>query len=114
MWLFFANVYAEAPSSDAKQESTPSVPSEKQSSADISVDDSLMEPSVVISGGKEAEIREYRVNGQVYMILIKPKYGPPYYLVDTTADGRLDSRHNLGPNVLVPSWVLLSLLMLCS
>lgn len=66
-------------------------------------------PEVNILKKKHANIEEFRSNGKVYMIKVKPKKGPAYYLVDADGDGELDTRRNdLQPNFLIPSWVLFS------
>ena len=58
---------------------------------------------------KSAAIEEFSSNGKVYMIRVKPKKGPAYYLVDADGDGDFDTRRNdLQPNLLIPSWVLFS------
>jgi hypothetical protein len=71
------------------------------------VENQILEPSVIITPNKKTTIKEYKVNGQVYMIVITPKKGVPYYLVDTDGDGNLETRHEIGPNILIPSWVIL-------
>ena len=66
-------------------------------------------PEVRILQEKNADIEEFRANGKVYMIKVKPKKGPAYYLVDADGDGEFDTRRNdLQPNLLIPSWVLFS------
>jgi len=66
-------------------------------------------PDVQILQGKSANIEEFRSNGKVYMIKVKPQKGPAYYLVDADGDGDFDTRRNdLQPNLLIPSWVLFS------
>ncbi len=71
------------------------------------VDENPPEPEVRIEAGKNVQIEEYRVNGQVYMIKVIPKKGPPYYLVDADGDGEFDiHRNDLSPNLKIPSWVL--------
>jgi hypothetical protein len=71
------------------------------------VENKFLEPGVIIAPDKETTIKEYKVNGQIYMIVITPKKGVPYYLVDTDGDGNLETRHDIGPNILIPSWVIL-------
>jgi len=64
-------------------------------------------PDVQILQNKSANIEEFRSNGKVYMIKVKPKKGPAYYLVDADGDGDFDTRRNdLQPKLLIPSWVL--------
>jgi len=48
------------------------------------------EAEVVIREGKSLTLHEYRRNGQVYKVMIVPKKGRPYYLVDSNGDGSLD------------------------
>jgi hypothetical protein len=70
------------------------------------VEDSL-EPQVTIIQEGETAIKEYRVNGRLYMIEIVPRKGRPYYLVDADGDGNLETRQNdLLPDFLIPAWVL--------
>jgi len=35
-------------------------------------------------------ISEYRVQGQLRMVRVKPARGPVYYMIDSNGDGRLD------------------------
>lgn len=66
-----------------------------------------IEPEVRIIEEGERTVEEYSVNGQVYMLKITPEYGPPYYLVDTDGDGRLDNRRGtLREGMNVPQWIL--------
>ena len=71
------------------------------------VENEFLEPGIVIAPDKKTTIKEYKVNGQTYMIVITPKKGIPYYLVDTDGDGNLETRHEIGPNILIPSWVIM-------
>ena len=71
--------------------------------------DSLQQPEITIRRGAEDIIKEYRVNGRLYMVQIIPDKGIPYFLVDTDGDGNLDAHYNdLDPNLAVPAWVILS------
>ena len=56
----------------------------------------------------EQRIREYRVNGQLFMIRVTPAAGPAYYYVDRDGDGHLDPLDpELGsPEGSLPSWIL--------
>lgn len=66
-----------------------------------------LEPEVKIIKREDAVTYEYRINNQLYMVRIVPRTGPPYYLIDTDGDGSLESRYvNLGPNLVVPNWVI--------
>jgi uncharacterized protein DUF2782 len=42
-------------------------------------------------------IDEYRVQGQLHVVKVTPKRGPPYYLIDQNGDGLLDSSKGEGP-----------------
>jgi len=71
------------------------------------IEDEQLEPEVWIIQQRDATIREYRVNGQLYMVKIEPARGYPYYLIDMDGDGMLESRRNqISPGLVVPSWVL--------
>lgn len=41
-------------------------------------------------------VEEYRQNGRLYMVKVTPERAPPYYLLDTNGDGRLDSKDGEG------------------
>lgn len=78
-----------------------------QPAAGTPLDESL-EPEVVITPRDQGRIKEYRVNGQLYMIEIVPAKGAPYYLIDTDGDGLLDNRRNhLEPELAIPRWPIL-------
>ena len=67
------------------------------------------EPDVTIVKRKDAEIEEYRLNGRLYMVKVKPFVGPAYYLVDRDGDGLMESRINgRGAEPRAPQWVILS------
>lgn len=55
--------------------------------------DEQLEPEVIIRREEGALVEEYRSGGVVYMVRIVPVAGPAYYLIDTTGDGLLDTRH---------------------
>lgn len=68
-----------------------------------------LEPEVTIIERKEETVREYRLNGQLYMVKITPTKGVPYYMIDSDGDGSLDTRRTdvkSEPNI--PQWVLFS------
>ena len=70
--------------------------------------DQAMEPEVVITPRDQGRVREYRSNGQLYMIEVIPTKGVPYYLIDNDGDGLLESRQNhLGSNFMIPRWPVL-------
>ncbi|TFH85835.1 DUF2782 domain-containing protein [Billgrantia azerbaijanica] len=63
-----------------------------------------VEPDITIRQEEERTIREYRVNGQLYAIEIRPSSGPRYYLVDRDGDGNFTRQE--GDRIAVPEWVL--------
>lgn len=73
------------------------VPALAQSSADV-------EPDITIRQEEDRTIREYRVNGQLYAIEIRPRQGPSYFLVDHDGDGNFERQE--GDRIAVPEWVL--------
>ena len=82
--------------------------SAEQSGSEVPPMDQTMEPEIVITPKEQGRIKEYRVNGQLYMIEIVPVKGAPYYLIDNDGDGLLESRQNhLEPALVVPRWTLL-------
>ncbi|MBD8528167.1 DUF2782 domain-containing protein [Pseudomarimonas arenosa] len=42
-------------------------------------------------------VEEYRVNGRLTMVKVKPRNAPEYTLLDTNGDGRLDKKDAEGP-----------------
>lgn len=42
-------------------------------------------------------VEEYRVNGRLTMVRVKPRNAPEYTLLDTNGDGRLDKKDAEGP-----------------
>ncbi|MFD2435430.1 DUF2782 domain-containing protein [Modicisalibacter luteus] len=68
--------------------------------------DNAVEPDITVRQEEDRTVREYRVNGQLYAIEIKPKAGPSYFLVDDDGDG--DFRRSDNERIVIPSWVLIS------
>ncbi len=67
-----------------------------------------MEPDIVITPREQGRVREYRSNGQLYMIKVIPSKGAPYYLIDSNGDGLLERRENeLGADFMIPKWPVL-------
>ncbi len=60
--------------------------------------------TVVIRPGDKKTIREYRINGFLYGILVTPKNGKPYYLVAADHQGNFIDPSK--PNRLIPSWTI--------
>ncbi|WP_280553397.1 DUF2782 domain-containing protein [Halomonas sp. 25-S5] len=63
-----------------------------------------LQPDITVRQEDERIIREYRVNGELYAIEIRPSSGPSYYLVDHDGDG--DFERQEGDRIAVPQWVL--------
>ena len=76
--------------------------------ASASGQNSVPEPQVTIKTRGSEIIQEYRTNGRLYMVKITPSHGYPYYLIDTTGDGKLDSRRNQLENPPINQWILFS------
>lgn len=53
-----------------------------------------MAPDITIIRKGNDTIQEYRRNGRLYMVKVQPQVGPPYYLLDTNGDGRMDVKKN--------------------
>ncbi|MRI33331.1 hypothetical protein EOPP23_10080 [Endozoicomonas sp. OPT23] len=60
--------------------------------------------TVVIRPGTQKSIKEYRINGFLYGILVTPKVGKPYYLV--AADHKGNFIDPSRPTLLIPSWTI--------
>ncbi len=65
------------------------------------------EPEITIRDGGDRTLYEYRVNGILYAIKVKPKVGPEYYLVDVNGDGNYVRQEIQRKSFLIPQWVLL-------
>lgn len=68
--------------------------------------DPELESQVTIIQRGENKIEEHRVNGELYMIKVIPRIGPPYYLKkNTIADHHSHPNSDAGgPNVSPPMW----------
>lgn len=51
-----------------------------------------LEPEVTIRRTQREVIYEYRRNGELFLVRVQPRIGPPYYFIDIDNDGRLDYR----------------------
>lgn len=54
-------------------------------------------PTVNIRSVEGDTVEEYRVNGRLTMVKVRPKNGAEYTLVDSNGDGKLDRRDSEGP-----------------
>jgi hypothetical protein len=69
--------------------------------------DEGLEPEVKIIKRNDAVIREYRINGRLYLVRVEPRIGPPYYLYDRDGNGSLEfSSLPLEPAPVVPNWMI--------
>jgi len=83
----------------------PPVPDAKPP-AMVPLDDSL-EPQVTIKKSEGKKIEEYRINGQLYKIVVTPDGGIPYTLIDPRGDGSFVPVEGPGtPGLAVPMWVI--------
>jgi hypothetical protein len=72
-------------------------------------DGQAIEPDVTIVRKRDAVIHEYRVNGRLFMVMVTPRVGKPYYLLDRDGDGRMESRMSeIYDEIAVPQWVIFS------
>lgn len=62
------------------------------------------EPEIRIRSEGDTTFEEYRRDGRVYMIRVKPRIGPPYYLIDNTGDGRFLRHDGPLPNNAPAQW----------
>ena len=69
-------------------------------------EESNLEPQISIIEKDGEEIQEYRVNGKLYKIKVKPKVGPEYELIDDDGSCAMKHQDNMGPNIKVPQWVI--------
>ena len=51
-----------------------------------------LEPEVTIRRSAHEVVYEYRQNGQLVLVRVQPRFGPPYHFVDANGDGELDYR----------------------
>ena len=79
----------------------PALPEEPESDSR-----NLPQADVHIIKRKDATIEEYRVNGQVRYIKIKPVKGPAYYMFDSDGDGVVDTREDDLANPPINRWIL--------
>ena len=87
-----------------RKPSPPPPPAESPVTSPRSGTGDPFEPEVTITS-KGTEIHEeYRHNGQLYMVRVKPAKGPAYYLIyDERGNAR---RSDVEPDIMAPSWVI--------
>ncbi len=92
------SAHAAQPAAPTKGEAPPPPP--------MSAEEAPGEPPVTITKSTDMAVEDYRVNGQLYMIKITPKYGAPYYLVDDRGDGKFARQESLDSGFRVPRWII--------
>lgn len=65
-----------------------------------------LEPEVTIRRTEQETVYEYRLNGQLYLVRVQPRFGPPYHFVDVDGDGSLDYRPGEPVRDNVNQWIL--------
>ncbi|GEK47663.1 DUF2782 domain-containing protein [Halomonas pacifica] len=60
-------------------------------------------PQVTERQEAQRTVREYRLNGQLYAIEVRPAQGERYFLVDRNGDGNF--QRQAGNGVEIPAWV---------
>jgi len=73
---------------------------------DIQPDPELETQVTIIKRGEDT-IEEHRVNGELLMIKVIPRIGPPYYLKKNTTGGSNTRAGEAGIDVSPPMWQLL-------
>ena len=65
-----------------------------------------LEPEVTIRRTDREVIYEYRRDGQLFLVRIQPRFGPPYHFVDVNGDGELDYRPGEPRQNNINQWIL--------
>lgn len=65
-----------------------------------------LEPEVTIRRTEREVVYEYRRNGELYMVRVQPRVGPPYHFVDVNNDGTLDYRPGEPVHNNINQWIL--------
>lgn len=65
-----------------------------------------LEPQVTIRRTEREVIYEYRRNGQLFLVRVQPRFGPPYHFVDVDNDGTLDYRPGEPVRNNIHQWLL--------
>ena len=92
--LLAVSASAQQPPDDARENAPPPPPIREPLPPKVTDPDEQIEPQVRIRREDDRTVEEYISNGRVYMVRIKPAVGPAYYMVDTSGDGILNTRHD--------------------
>ena len=65
-----------------------------------------LEPEVTIRRTERETVYEYRRNGQLFLVRVQPRFGPPYHFVDVNGDGDLDYRPGDPVRDNIHQWIL--------
>jgi hypothetical protein len=65
-----------------------------------------LEPEVTIRRTDQETIYEYRRNGQLFLVRVQPRFGPPYHFVDINGDGLLEYRPGDPVRDNIHQWIL--------
>ncbi|MDJ0739366.1 MAG: DUF2782 domain-containing protein [Gammaproteobacteria bacterium] len=65
-----------------------------------------LEPEVTIRRTPQETVYEYRRNGQLFLVRVQPRVGPPYHFVDVDGDGQLDYRPGEPAPNTINQWIL--------
>lgn len=91
---------------DSSLEQPPAMPEPPELPAPVQSGEEMEPDITIIRKGKDT-IQEYRRNGRLYMVKVQPDVGPPYYLLDTNGDGRMDVKKNdLDKTSNIHQWLL--------
>jgi hypothetical protein len=68
--------------------------------------DPALEPQVTIQRRGTDTVKEYRLNGRLYMIEVTPQHGRPYYLIDNVGRGDFTRLDSYDTGTRPPMWVI--------
>ena len=90
-----------SPQAEPAREDVP-IPPKVQ--AEVPAEDEVPEVAIRVERNGD-RVEEYRQNGVLYMVKVTPERGPPYYLMDTDGNGRLN-RDGVAETVSPVYWTL--------
>lgn len=65
-----------------------------------------LEPEVTIRRTGREVVYEYRRDGQLVLVRVQPRFGPPYHFIDVDGDGELDYRPGEPTRDNINQWIL--------
>jgi hypothetical protein len=66
----------------------------------------IEEPQITIRNKGTHREEEYRLHGKLYMVKVTPPKGKPYFLIDTTGNGKFVRHEGPAVPLSVPEWVI--------